>query len=235
MSKLISLNEAKQLFRDDMTIMVGGFSVCGLPEHMSSLLCRSNCKNITLITSNSGTDDFGFGPLFKEGRVKKIYVSYVGESKVVEKQVIDKDIDIEFVPQGTLAERIRAGGCGLAGFYTATGVGSAISKGKETREFRGRTYMLETALRADLALIKAHKADTHGNLTYHKAAQNFNPVMATAADVVVAEVEEMVQAGSIDPDAIVTPGVFVDHVIMGIHFEKRIEKRVFRKLADFNK
>lgn len=213
---------------DGMTLMMGGFGLCGIPEKLIEALLEKGSKDLTIISNNGGIDEAGIGLLIKNGQVKKMISSYIGENKALEQRILDGTLDVELNPQGTLAERIRAGGAGIAGFFTPTGVGTVIAEGKEVREFDGRKYVLERGLRADVAFIKAYKADTHGNLTYRKTARNFNPVMATAADFVVAEAEVVVEAGQLDPDEIMTPGIFVDAVVLGENYEKRIEKRTHR-------
>ncbi len=213
---------------DGMTLMMGGFGLCGIPEMLIRALLDKGCKDLTIVSNNGGVDDAGIGLLIAKDQVKKMISSYIGENKALEQRMLDKTIEVELNPQGTLAERIRAGGAGLAGFYTPTGVGTVIAEGKDVREFDGRKYVLERALRADVAFIKAYKADTHGNLVFRKTARNFNPIMATAADFVIAEAEIVVEAGQLDPDEIMTPGIFVDAVILGENYEKRIEKRTNR-------
>ncbi|MGE0493463.1 MAG: CoA transferase subunit A [Vulcanimicrobiota bacterium] len=214
--------------RDGMTLMMGGFGLCGIPENLIRALLANGAKDLTIISNNAGVDDAGIGLLIKNGQVKKMISSYIGENKALETRIIEGTIEVELNPQGTLAERVRAGGAGIPAFYTPTGVGTKIAEGKETREFSGRKFLLEQALRADVAFIKAYHADTHGNLTYRKTARNFNPVMATAAEIVIAEAEVVVEAGQLNPDTIVTPGVFVDMVIKGENYEKRIEQRTNR-------
>lgn len=215
------------LLFDGMTIMAGGFGLCGIPENLIDALFRSKVQNITVISNNCGVDGFGLGVLLDAKQIKKMISSYVGENKEFERQYLEGELDLEFNPQGTLAERIRAGGAGIPGFYTKTGVGTLIAEGKEHKEFSGETYIMETGLVADLSIVKAWKADTEGNLVYRKTARNFNPMMATAGKVTVAEVEEIVPAGSLDPDHIHTPGIFIQRLIQGT-FEKRIEQRTVR-------
>lgn len=211
------------LLFDGMTIMSGGFGLCGIPEHCIRSLSESGVKNLTWIANNCGVDDFGSGILLHSRQIKKMIASYVGENKTFEKQFLAKELEVEFNPQGTLAERIRAGGAGIPAFYTKTGVGTVISEGKETKEFDGQTYVMEKALKADMAIVKAWKGDTEGNLIFRKTARNFNPIMATAANTTVAEVEELVEAGQLDIEMIHTPGIFVHRIFKGTHFEKRIE------------
>lgn len=219
----------KRYLHDNMTIMAGGFGLCGIPEHCIRAIRDSGVKGLTVISNNCGVDDFGLGVLLKTRQIKKMVSSYVGENKTFEKQYLDGELELEFNPQGTLAERIRAGGAGIPAFYTKTGVGTIVAEGKETREFNGETYVMERTLFADLAIIKAWKSDTSGNLTYRKTARNFNPIMATAAKVTIAEVEEIVEPEALGPDDIHTPGIFVDRVFKGEHFEKRIERRTTKE------
>ena len=217
---------------DGMTVMAGGFGLCGIPENLILALRDSGAKDITAISNNAGVDDFGLGLLLKTRQIKKMISSYVGENKEFERQYLSGELELEFNPQGTLAERCRAGGAGIPGFYTRTGVGTLVAEGKEHREFNGETYILETGLVADLSIIKAEKADTQGNLIFNKTARNFNPPMAMAGKVTVAEVEEIVPTGDLDPDHIHLPGVFVQRIIKGT-FEKRIEQRTVRKREAF--
>ena len=228
MDKRTTALESVGRVADGMTLMMGGFGLCGIPEMLIRALLDKGCKDLTIVSNNGGVDDAGIGLLIAKDQVKKMISSYIGENKALEQRMLDKTIEVELNPQGTLAERIRAGGAGLAGFYTPTGVGTVIAEGKDVREFDGRKYVLERALRADVAFIKAYKADTHGNLVFRKTARNFNPIMATAADFVIAEAEIVVEAGQLDPDEIMTPGIFVDAVILGENYEKRIEKRTNR-------
>ena len=213
---------------DGMTIMAGGFGLCGIPENLIAEVKRQGTKNLTVISNNAGVDGFGLGVLLNTRQVKKMISSYVGENKEFERQYLSGELDLEFNPQGTLAERCRAGGAGIPGFYTKTGVGTIVADGKEHREFNGQTYILETSLVSDLSIVKAWKADTQGNLVFRKTARNFNPDMATAGKVCVVEVEEIVPVGSLDPDRIHLPGIFVNRLIKG-SFEKRIEQRTVRK------
>jgi 3-oxoacid CoA-transferase subunit A len=225
-------NDAKTaldgLLFDGMTIMAGGFGLCGIPENLILALRDSGVRNLTVISNNAGVDGFGLGKLLNSRQVKKMISSYVGENKEFERQFLSGELELEFNPQGTLAERCRAGGAGIPGFYTKTGVGTIIADGKEHRVFNGETYILETGLVADLSIVKAWKADPEGNLVYRKTARNFNPMMASAGRVTVAEVEEIAPLGAIDPDHIHTPGIFVQRLIKGRH-EKRIEQRTVRK------
>ena len=215
---------------DGMTIMAGGFGLCGIPENSIAEIKRSAVKNLTVISNNAGVDGFGLGVLLNTKQVKKMISSYVGENKEFERQYLSGELQLEFNPQGTLAERCRAGGAGIPGFYTKTGVGTIVADGKEHREFNGETYILETALVSDLSIVKAWKGDALGNLVFRKTSRNFNPDMATAGKFCVAEVEEIVPVGSIDPDHIHLAGIFVNRLIQG-KFEKRIEQRTVRKRA----
>jgi 3-oxoacid CoA-transferase subunit A len=217
------------LLKDGMVIMSGGFGLCGIPEHCINAIRDSKVKGLTVIANNCGVDDFGTGILLQTRQIKKMVSSYVGENKTFEKQFLNGELEVEFNPQGTLAERIRAGGSGIPAFFTKTGYGTVIAKDKETRAFNGQNYVMETALRADLAIVKAWKGDKAGNLVYRKTARNFNPVMAMAAKVTVAEVEELVEVGSFNPDEIHTPGVFVQRIFKGNTFEKRIEFRTTKE------
>ncbi len=213
---------------DGMTVMSGGFGLCGIPENLILALRDSGVKGISVISNNAGVDGFGLGLLLETKQIAKMISSYVGENKEFERQYLSGELQLEFNPQGTLAERIRAGGAGIPGFYTKTGVGTKIAEGKEHKDFDGETYILETGLKADLSLVKAWKADTAGNLIYRKTARNFNPMMATAGKICVAEVEEIVPVGSLDPDHIHTPGIYVKRLVQG-SFEKRIEQRTVTK------
>jgi 3-oxoacid CoA-transferase subunit A len=217
------------LLFDGMMIMSGGFGLCGIPENLIAALHAAGTKNLTVISNNAGVDDFGLGILLQTRQIKKMISSYVGENATFEKQYLAGELELEFNPQGTPAERIRAGGAGIPGFYTKTGVGTLIAEGKEHREFDGHTYIMETGLVADLAIVKAWKGDAQGNLVFRKTSRNFNPMMATAGKVTVAEVEEIVPVGALDPDGIHTPGIFVQRIIQGRDYEKRIEKRTVRE------
>ena len=212
------------LLFDGMTIMAGGFGLCGIPENLIAAIRANGVKNLTVISNNCGIDDFGLGILLAGGQIRKMVSSYVGENKLFEQLYLSGDLELEFNPQGTLAERIRAGGAGIPAFFTKTGVGTLVAEGKEVREFDGETYVMERALKADLSIVKAWKGDAEGNLVYRKTARNFNPMMAAAGKVTVAEVEELVAVGSLDPDNIHTPGIFIDRLFEGAHFEKRIER-----------
>ena len=213
---------------DGMTIMAGGFGLCGIPENSIAALHKSGVRDLTVISNNCGVDGFGLGVLLDAKQIKKMVSSYVGENKEFERQFLSGELELEFNPQGTLAERIRAGGAGIPGFFTKTGVGTLIAEGKEHREFDGETFIMETGLKADVSIVKAWKADPQGNLVFRKTARNFNPMMATAGKVTVAEVEEIVELGSLDPDEIHTPGIFVQRLFVGC-FEKRIEQRTIRE------
>ena len=219
------------LLFDGMTIMSGGFGLCGIPEKLILALRDSGVKNLTVISNNAGVDDFGLGLLLQTRQIKKMISSYVGENETFERQYLSGELELEFNPQGTLAERIRAGGAGIPGFYTKTGVGTLIAEGKEHKEFDGHTYILERALGADLSIVKAWKGDAQGNLVFRKTSRNFNPMMATAGKVTVAEVEKLVPVGSLDADVIHTPGIFVQRIVEGHDYEKRIEKRTLRENA----
>ncbi len=213
---------------DGMTIMAGGFGLCGIPENLIREIQRSGVKGLTVISNNAGVDGFGLGVLLNSKQVKKMISSYVGENKEFERQYLSGELELEFNPQGTLAERCRAGGAGIPAFYAKAGVGTLVAEGKETRVFNGETYVMETGLVADLSIVKAWKGDAQGNLVYNKTARNFNPMMAMAGKVTVAEVEEMVGVGELNPDDIHTPGIFVQRIFKGA-FEKRIEQRTVRK------
>jgi 3-oxoacid CoA-transferase subunit A len=214
----------KDIVKDGMTILAGGFGLCGIPENIIAAIAESGVKNLTIVSNNCGIDDFGLGLLLKNGQIKKMISSYVGENKLFEQKYLDGSLELELNPQGTLAERIRAGGAGIPAFYTRTGVGTIVAEGKEAREFDGKKYLMEQAIFADVAIIKGYKADKFGNVIYHKTARNFNPIMATAAEVTICEVEEIVEVGTLDSDNIHTPGIFIDRLIQGNNYEKRIEK-----------
>ncbi|MFC3714464.1 CoA transferase subunit A [Sphingoaurantiacus capsulatus] len=217
------------LLFDGMTVMSGGFGLCGIPENLIAALRDSGTKGLTVISNNAGVDEFGLGLLLQTRQIAKMISSYVGENKEFERQYLSGELQLEFNPQGTLAERVRAGGAGIPGFYTKTGVGTLVAKGKEHKDFNGETYIMETGLVADLSIVKAWKADPYGNLIFRKTARNFNPMMATAGKVTVAEVEELVGPGELDPDQIHTPGIFVQRLIVGRDYEKRIEQRTVRQ------
>lgn len=219
-----SFQDAVSDIHDGATIMVGGFGLCGIPENTIGALVDSGVKDLTVISNNCGVDDFGLGLLLKNRQIKKVIASYVGENKEFERQVLEGIIEVELTPQGTLAEKIRAGGAGIPAFYTAAGVGTLIAEGKETRTFNGKEYVLENALTADFSIVRALQADKLGNLIYNKTARNFNPIMATAGDITIAEVEEIVEVGMIDPNTVHTPSIYVQRIIQGKQ-EKRIERR----------
>ncbi|MBS0612639.1 MAG: CoA transferase subunit A [Proteobacteria bacterium] len=219
----------KGVVRDGITIMSGGFGLCGIPENLILALRDSGVKGLTVVSNNAGVDGFGLGILLKTRQIKKMISSYVGENQEFERQYLSGELELEFNPQGTLAERIRAGGAGIYGFYTRTGAGTLVAEGKESRVVNGDTYVLETGLVADISMVKAWKGDTEGNLIYRKTARNFNPMMATASSMTIAEVEELVEPGQLEPDQIHTPGIFVKRIVRGASYEKRIENRTVRK------
>ena len=225
---LTSAAEAVARIPDGATIMMGGFGLCGIPETLIDALRARGTTGLTVISNNAGVDDFGIGVLLRARQVRKMISTYVGENKEFERQYLTGELEVELVPQGTFAERIRAGGAGVAGFFTPTGYGTLVAEGKETREIDGKRYVLEAPLKADFAFVKAWKGDRMGNLVYRKTARNFNPVMATAAAVTLAEVEHLVEPGELDPDHVVTPGIFVRYILEGAGYEKRIEKRTTR-------
>lgn len=233
MSKLYpnAVDALQGVLHDGMTIMAGGFGLCGIPESLILALRDSGVQNITVISNNCGVDGFALGIMLETRQIKKMISSYVGENKLFEKQYLNGELELEFNPQGTLAERIRAGGAGIPAFYTPTGVGTVVAEGKETREFNGRTYVMETGLVADLSIVKAWKGDEKGNLIYRKTARNFNPMMAMAGKVTIAEVEELVPSSEIDANAVHTPSIFVQRVIKSEHMEKRIERLTTREAA----
>jgi 3-oxoacid CoA-transferase subunit A len=226
---LATAAEAVERIPDGATIMMGGFGLCGIPETLIAALKARGTTGLTVISNNAGVDDFGIGVLLRARQVRKMISTYVGENKEFERQYLTGELEVELVPQGTFAERIRAGGAGIGGFFTPTGFGTLVADGKETRVIDGTPYVLEAPLKADFAFVKAWKGDRAGNLVYRKTARNFNPVMATAAAVTIAEVEHLVNPGQLDPDHIVTPGIFVRHILEGAGYEKRIEKRTVRR------
>jgi 3-oxoacid CoA-transferase subunit A len=226
---LTTAAEAVALVPDGATIMVGGFGVCGIPENLVAALHARGTRNLTIVSNNAGLDGFGVGRLLASRQVRKMISTYVGENKEFERQYLAGELEVDLIPQGTLSERMRAAGAGIGGFFTPTGYGTLIAEGKETRVIDGRHYVFESPLRADFAFVRAWKGDRLGNLVYRKTARNFNPVMATAGRVTIAEVEHLVQPGDIDPDHVVTPGIFVRHVVKGETYERRIEKRNIRK------
>jgi len=227
--RVANADAAVAKLRDGCTVMMGGFGLCGIPENLIAAVRRKGTKNLIVISNNAGVDDFGIGVLLQTRQVKKMISTYVGENKLFEQLVTSGELELELNPQGTFAERIRAGGAGIAGYYTPTGYGTMIAEGKEVREFDGRPYVLERGLRADFAFVKAWKGDRLGNLIYRKTARNFNPMMATAADYVIAEVEELVEVGALEPDNIHTPGIYVNAIFQGTGYVKRIERRTVRK------
>jgi 3-oxoacid CoA-transferase subunit A len=230
MNKVIAnADEAVRDIGDGATIMVGGFGLCGIPENLIEALIRTGVKNLTTMSNNAGVDDFGLGLLLQTRQIRKHIGTYVGENKLFEELVLKGELELELVPQGTFAERVRAGGAGIPAFFTPTGYGTVVAEGKETREFDGRPYVMEKALQADFALVKAWKGDRWGNLIYRKTARNFNPMMAAAAKVTIAEVEELVEVGQLDPDHVHTPSVYVKRIFQGANYEKRIERRTVRK------
>ena len=216
------------IVRDGQTLAVGGFGLCGIPEALIAALRDTGAQQLTCISNNAGVDGFGLGLLLESRQIKKMISSYVGENKEFERQYLAGELELEFVPQGTLAEKLRAGGAGIPAFFTKTGVGTLVAEGKETRDFDGETYLMERALTADVALIKAWKADKSGNLIYRRTARNFNPMAATAGKITVVEVEEIVENGTFDPDQVHTPGIFIDRIVLNAHPEKRIEQRTLR-------
>lgn len=225
---LATADEAVALIPDGATIMMGGFGLCGIPENLIAALHKRGTKGLTVVSNNAGVDDFGIGILLRSRQVRKMISTYVGENKEFERQFLSGELEVELVPQGTFAERIRAGGAGIGGFFTPTGYGTLVAEGKETRTIDGKPFVLEKPLHADFAFVKGWKGDRAGNLVYRRTARNFNPVMATAATVTIAEVEQLVEPGAIDPDHVVTPGIFVRHILQGARYEKRIEKRTVR-------
>ncbi len=228
--RIASADAAIEKVHDGATILMGGFGLCGIPENLIAAIRRKGVKDLTIVSNNAGVDDFGIGVLLQQRQVKKMISTYVGENKLFEQLVLSGELQVELNPQGTLSERLRAGGAGIPAFYTPTGYGTMVAEGKETREFDSRQYVLERALRGNFAFIKAWKGDRWGNLIYRKTARNFNPMMATAADYVIAEVEELVELGELDPNQVHTPGIFVDAIFQGPKYEKRIERRAVRNL-----
>src|ERR1700748_2280858 len=230
MNKVVSsADEAVSDVFDGATIMVGGFGLCGIPENLIRALVKKGVKNLTTISNNVGVDGFGMGLLLAAGQIRRHIGTYVGENKLLEAMVIEKRIDLQLVPQGTFSERIRAAGAGIPAFFTPTGVGTLVAENKETREFDGRTYVIERALKADFAFVRAWKGDKWGNLIYRKTARNFNPMMATAAKITIAEVEQLVEPGEINPDHVITPGIYVKRILKCDANEKRIERRTVRR------
>lgn len=226
MNKVVKdAHEATQGITDGMTLMLGGFGLCGIPENCIAALVEAGQKDLTCISNNAGVDDFGIGLMLQQRQVKKMISSYVGENAEFERQLLSGELEVELTPQGTLAEKCRAGGAGIPAFFTATGYGTEIAEGKETREINGRMYVLEESLTADFALVKAWKGDKYGNLIYKGTARNFNPMMAMAGKITIAEVEELVEPGELDPNQVHTPGIFVQRIFQGKNYEKRIEQR----------
>ena len=232
MNKVVAnADEAVRDIHDGATILVGGFGLCGIPENLIAALVRKGVKDLNTISNNMGVDEFGLGLLLQKGQIRSHKGSYVGENRLFEELVLAGKLDLELVPQGTFAERIRAGGAGIPAFYTPTGYGTVVAEGKETKEFDGRMYVMERAITAEFALVKAWKGDKWGNLVYRKTARNFNPMIATAGKITIAEVEELVEVGELDPDGIHTPSVYVQRIFQGTNYEKRIERRTLRAQA----
>ncbi len=227
--KVNSVQEALQGIEDNMTIMLGGFGLCGIPENSIAELVKKGTKNLTCISNNAGVDDFGLGLLLQQKQIKKMISSYVGENAEFERQMLSGELDVELIPQGTLAERCRAAQAGIPAFFTPAGYGTEVAEGKEVREFNGKMHVMEHAFKADFSIVKAWKGDTAGNLVFKGSARNFNPCMAGAAKITIAEVEELVEAGTLDPNQIHIPGIFVQRIFQGEHYEKRIEQRTTRK------
>ncbi|GAB4169911.1 MAG: CoA transferase subunit A [Rickettsiaceae bacterium] len=217
------------VLKDGMLIHAGGFGLCGIPENIINAIAKSGVRNLTIVSNNCGIDDFGLGALLKNGQIKKMVASYVGENKTFEKMYLDGTLELELTPQGTLAEKIRAAGAGIPAFYTKTGVGTVVAEGKEIREFNGKKHVMEHSIFADLAIIKGYKADKFGNVVYRKTARNFNPIMATAAKLTICEVEEIVETGELDPGGIHTPAIYIHRLFKGTNYEKRIEKITVRE------
>src|SRR5579863_460151 len=229
MNKVVAnADDAVRDISDGATIMVGGFGLCGIPENLIRALVRKSVQNLTTMSNNAGVDGFGIGLLLAAGQIRKHVGTYVGENRLLEQMVLQGKVELDLVPQGTFSERIRAGGAGIPAFFTPTGVGTVVAEGKETREFDGRTYVMERGLKADFAFVKAWKGDQQGNLIYRKTARNFNPMMATAANVTIAEVEQLVEVGELDGDSIHTPSIYVKRIFKGELYEKRIERRTVR-------
>jgi 3-oxoacid CoA-transferase A subunit len=229
MNKVVrNADEAVAGIRDGMTLMLGGFGLCGIPENCIQALVRKGVRDLTCISNNAGVDDFGIGLMLRQRQVRKMISSYVGENAEFERQLLSGELEVELIPQGSLAERCRAGGAGIPAFYTPAGYGTEIGEGKEVREYNGKMYLLESALTADFTIVKAWKGDTHGNLIYRGTARNFNPMMATAGKITIAEVEHLVEPGALDPNFIHTPGIYVQRIFQGQDYEKRIEQRTVR-------
>lgn len=230
MNKIVSgAEEAIQGVQDNMTLMLGGFGLCGIPENCITALVKTGVKGLTCISNNAGVDDFGLGLLLKGHQIKKMISSYVGENEEFERQLLSGELEVDLIPQGTLAERLRAGGAGIPAFYTPAGFGTEVMEGKEIREFDGKMYLLEKGLKADFAIVKAWKGDRYGNLIFKATARNFNPMMAMAGKITIAEVEELVEPGELHPNEIHTPGIFVQRIFQGSNYEKRIEQRTVRQ------
>jgi 3-oxoacid CoA-transferase A subunit len=229
--RVTDADAALEGLKDGMTLMAGGFGLCGIPENLIAALASSGVKNLTCISNNAGVDDFGLGLLLKTKQIKKMIASYVGENAEFERQMLSGELEVDLIPQGTLAERCRAGGAGIPAFFTPAGYGTEVAEGKETREFDGKMYVMERWLRADYSLVKAWKGDTEGNLVYRNTARNFNPMMAMAGTITIAEVEHLVEPGEIEPDHVHTPGIFVHRIFQGKDYEKRIEQLTVRKRA----
>ncbi len=229
--RIANADIAVERIQDGATILVGGFGFSGIPEHLIAALRRKGAKNLTIVSNNAGGDEFGLGPLLQAGQIKKMISSYVGENKIFERLVMNKQVELELNPQGTLSERIRAGGAGIPAFFTPTGYGTVVAEGKEVREFEGRQYVMERWIRGDFAFVKAWKGDRWGNLIYRKTSRNFNPMMATAAKYTIAEVEQLVELGELKPDEIHTPGIYVQAIMQGPRYTKPIERRTVRKRA----
>ncbi|MGE3509109.1 MAG: CoA transferase subunit A [Vicinamibacterales bacterium] len=230
MTKVLpSADAAVALIPDGASILMGGFGLCGIPENLIKALHARGTKDLTVISNNAGVDDYGIGILLRARQIRKMIATYVGENREFERQFLAGEVEVELVPQGTFGERIRAGGAGIGGFFTPTGYGTVVAEGKETRIINGRPYVLESPITADFAFVHAWKGDHAGNLVYYKTARNFNPTMATAAKATIAEVETLVDTGTLDPDHIVTPGIYVKHILQGATYEKRIERRIVRK------
>lgn len=227
-----SIDEAIKDIQDGQTIVVGGFGLCGIPEKSIEALKKQGTKNLTIVSNNCGIDDWGLGLLLANKQIKKMVASYVGENKIFEQQFLSGELEVELTPQGTLAERIRAGGAGIPAFYTATGVGTPIAEGKETRHFNGKEYLMEEAIVGDFALVKAWKADKLGNLIFRKTSRNFNPLAAAAGKITIAEVEEIVEVGELNPDEIHTPGVYIQRIVLGQNYEKRIERLTLQRAGE---
>ncbi|MFJ8236743.1 CoA transferase subunit A [Ureibacillus sp. NPDC094379] len=226
-----SFSEATMDIFDGATLVVGGFGLCGIPEKLIEAIKNHGVKNLTVVSNNCGTDEYGLGVLLTNKQIKKMISSYVGENKTFEKQFLNNELEVELSPQGTLAERIRAGGSGIPAFYTATGVGTPIAEGKETKEFNGKVYLQEEAITGDFAIVKAWKGDTSGNLVFRKTARNFNPLVATAGKITIAEVEELVEVGELDPDEIHTPGIYIQRILLGQNYDKQIERKIIKEVS----